>query len=110
LCHAGFHCINAPVTIEGDQAAVVSICQFRVASGPSSQASWEASIPALTQELDLEREELLEAGSSIREVSQDSLERASRLLLRVSETFSQIGQERLNFVSRLKDIAEMTKV
>jgi hypothetical protein len=43
-------------------------------------------------------------------VEADYLPRVSRLLRRVADTFAEIGQERLSLISRLQNIAEISKI
>jgi hypothetical protein len=58
----------------------------------------------------LSEEDLRGAAERVRLVPADRLGRFSRLLVRVAETFAEVGRERLSLVSRLEHIAEVSKV
>ena len=75
-----------------------------------SPPAWRSNLPTLAVELDLSESELWAAADSVRLVPEGSLSRVSRLLGRVVDTFSKIGQERLSLLSRLQYIAEMSKI
>ena len=47
--------------------------------------------------------------ASVPVLDRDRQEQVPRLLGRVAETFSEIGEERLNLLGRLQRIAEMTQ-
>jgi hypothetical protein len=67
-------------------------------------------LPQLAAELGLRAPELLSAAQTVRRVPGKDLERFSQLLRRVASTFSEIGEERLNLLSRLQHISEMSRV
>ncbi len=71
---------------------------------------WQQNLPQLAAELGLNEQELRSAAPGVRLVPEESLARISRLLGRVAGTFSEIGQERLNLLSRLQHISEMSRV
>jgi len=110
VCHAGLLCVGAPIKVSGKAVAITASCQFapRVPNGDDS--AWRARVPDLAVDLGLAEGDLWAAGGSIRVAPEGQLTQISRLLYRVAETFSEIGQERLSLLSRLQHIAEMSKI
>jgi hypothetical protein len=64
----------------------------------------------MAADLGLAEAELQAAIRSVRLIPDDSLLRVCRLLRRVADTFSEIGQERVSLLGRLEKIAEMSKI
>lgn len=102
-CHAGLSCVSAPIEVGGQPVAVTAGCQF--AGEP-----WQIDLYTLAVDLGLEERDLEAAAGTVRLVPTKTLPRVSRLLLRIAGTFSEIGEERLNLLSRLQHIAEMSKI
>ena len=109
-CHAGLLCVSAPIKVGGQAVAITAGCQFMTQPSVEVQQAWRSNLPTLAVELDLSESELWAAADSVRLVPEGSLSRVSRLLGRVVDTFSKIGQERLSLLSRLQYIAEMSKI
>jgi excisionase family DNA binding protein len=102
-CHAGLSCVSAPVGVGGQPVAITAGCQFT--GGP-----WPVDLDTLAADLGLDERDLEAAAGTVRLVPNETLPRISRLLLRIAGTFSEIGQERLYLLSRLQQIAEMSKI
>jgi excisionase family DNA binding protein len=109
-CHAGLLCVSSPIHVNQKQAAIIAGCQFAIRIASRSSLEWESNLPTLASDLKLDEAELRAATGSVRVLSQESLPRISRLVRRLGGTFSEIGQERLNLLSRLQHIAEMSKI
>ena len=109
-CHAGLLCTSAPIEVDHQPVAFAAGCQFAVQAPGRHGSAWQHNLPQLAAELSLSEQELLAAAPGVRLVPEESLTRISRLLGRVASTFSEIGQERLNLLSRLQQISEMSKV
>jgi excisionase family DNA binding protein len=113
ICHAGLFCLSAPIVVGGKRVAVTASCQF-VARPRNGSNAWRvdsANVAAnLAADLDLSRQELDAAAEGVRRLPGDALDRLPRLLQRVVDTFSEIGQERLNLLSRLQRIAEISQI
>jgi excisionase family DNA binding protein len=109
-CHAGLLCISAPIPVSGQTVAITACCQFTVQASDFTKPAWQTSLPTLAGDLGLSEGDLRAAVDSVRVVSGDYLPRISRLLQRVANTFSEIGQERLALLSRLQYIAEMSQI
>jgi excisionase family DNA binding protein len=109
-CHAGLSCVGAPVVVSGQPVAITAGCQFAVQAPRGERPAWWSNLPVLAVELGLSEEGLRTAAESVRLVPDDHLDRISRLLVRVADTFAEIGRERLSLLSRLEYIAEVSKV
>ena len=109
-CHAGLLYVSAPIQVSGQVVAITTGCQFAAQPANGSEDSWQVSFPALAAELCLPERELQAAADTVRIVPAGYLPRVSRLLRRVADTFSEIGQERLELLGRLQHTAEMSKV
>jgi excisionase family DNA binding protein len=109
-CHAGLLCVSAPIVVRGQQVSIAAACQFVTQPLNGAGLARQNTLAALATELGLIEGELQAAAASVRLVPEGYLRRVSSLLLRMADTFSEIGQERLNLLSRLQDIAEMSKI
>jgi excisionase family DNA binding protein len=109
-CHAGLLCIGALIHVDDQQVAITAGCQFTVQTSGRQMPPWQQNLPLLAEELGLSEQGLVAASESVRVVPDESIARISRLLGRMVGTFSEIGQERLNLLSRLQHISEMSRV
>jgi excisionase family DNA binding protein len=109
-CHAGLLCVSAPIQVSDQRVATTAGCQFAAQPPDDMEQTWKTNLPVLAADLGLAEEDLWAAAGSIRVVPEDYLSRVSHLLTRVADTFSEIGQERLNLLSRLQHIAEVSRV
>jgi excisionase family DNA binding protein len=109
-CHAGLLCVSVPIEVAGNPVAITAGCQFSAQPLNAHDPTWAATLSVLAVDLGLSSAELQAAVPSVRVVQGDELPRLSRLLRRVADTFSEIGQERLILLSRLQHIAEMSKI
>ena len=109
-CHAGLLCVSVPVHVGGQWVANFAACQFVAQPSNDVPAAWEADLPAVAAALTLAESDLRAEVPSIRQVAEPTLARISGLVERVAATFSEIGQERLGLVNRLRRIAEITNL
>jgi excisionase family DNA binding protein len=109
-CHAGLLCISAPIQVAGQQVAIAAGCQFVVEAPSEPVPDWKRNVPLLAEELALSERQLRAGTDSVRAIPEESLARISRLLGRMADTYSEIGLERLNLLSRLQHISEMSRV
>jgi excisionase family DNA binding protein len=109
-CHAGLLCVGAPIEVSGQPVAITAGCQFAAQAPRGEQPAWRSNLPVLAAELGLSEEDLRTAAESVRLVPDDYLDRISRLLVRVADTFAKVGRERLSLLSRLEYIAEVSRV
>jgi excisionase family DNA binding protein len=101
-CHAGLLCASAFVIVNGQAVAITANCQI-------ATLAWQADTSTLAAELDLNERELAMAAKDV-QVSDEHLARVSSLLQRVAATFSEIGEERMSLLNRLRHIAQISSV
>lgn len=109
-CHAGLMCVSAPITVGGQMVAITTGCQFTIGLMDGNDRPAQVDPSTLAAELGLSEAGLRASLHSLREVPEAQLPRVSRLLQRMGATFSEIGEERLNLLSRLQQIAEMSQL
>jgi excisionase family DNA binding protein len=110
FCHAGLLCASVVVKVGGEPVAGFASCQGRAAQSARATEDWEAGLSGMAAGLGLDETALRAAAQSIQVLSDAEQARLFRLLHRMATTLSDIGQERLTLLSRLRSIAEMTKV
>jgi hypothetical protein len=96
--------------MSGLPVAITAACQFVGEPSDAAGATWKADLRKLAADLKLDEAELETAAGSVRIVPENYLRRVSSLVERVADTFSAMGEERLNLLSRLQHIAEMSKI
>jgi ligand-binding sensor protein len=109
-CHAGLLCVSAPIQVGDRRVAITAGCQFDAEAPGGSGQPWRAKMPLVAADLNLAERDLRAAAGSLRVSPEVHLRRISRLVIRVADTFSEIGKERLALLSRLQDIAEMSRI
>lgn len=109
-CHAGLLCVGSPIVVGGQRVATSSGCQFVGHSSRGAEHDWLSNLPALAVDLGLAESDFRTAAQTVRVVSDEFLPRISHLLRRMAGTFSEIGEERLNLLSRLQHISEMSRL
>ncbi|RPJ24012.1 MAG: helix-turn-helix domain-containing protein [Planctomycetaceae bacterium] len=102
-CHAGLSCLGALIRVGNERVAIAATCQF-------AEEGWRPDLSALARDLGLKAEELGPILGSVRGVQDGSLDRVSRFVKRMADTFSEIGQERLELLSRLRHIAQVSTI
>ncbi len=110
LCHAGLLCVGALIKVGGKTVAITAACQFAAQAPNDHEPVWRAKLPSLAADLGLAEGDLRTATSSVRQVPEGHSTHIARLLHRMAETFSEIGQERLDLLTRLQNISEMSKI
>jgi len=109
-CHAGLLCVSAPIEVKDQLVAVAAGCQFVVQAPDGEAVAWRQNLSILAADLGLDPAQVGAAAGGVRVVQIDDLPRLAHLIHRVADTFSQIGQERLNLLSRLHHIARVSQV
>ncbi len=105
-CHAGLQYARARITVRGETIALLISGQFYAASPkPDEQA---ARLDTLAQAYDLDPRMLAMAAQNIRILDKRVVTQITHWLSRVAKTFEQIGIERADMLSRLRQIAEMS--
>jgi len=107
-CHAGLQCIFARIEIYDRLSAILLACQFRIQNG--AEPNKEGVVKALAAKYHLEEVELLDAFRKIPVIDSFTRKRINHWLEKVANTFEEIGIERADLISRLKQIAEMSTI
>jgi hypothetical protein len=94
---------SAPIEVNGQPVATIAGCQFALQLEQIDPSALAAS-------LGLDEKKLRAAAGSVRAVPNEYSPRIARLLQKVADTFTEIGQERLSLLSRLQHIAEVSKI
>lgn len=105
-CHAGLHYARGRVEVGDEFLAMVFAGQFRL----EGEEMEPEHIRQLAQACGLAPSALQAAAATLPALSQAQADKALRLLQEVAETFSQIGQERLALMQRLRRISEMSTI
>ena len=107
ICHAGLNYIWGPVSVKGVRVAATHAGQFLLR--PPGDDGWSERIAELSAATGVQADRLRRSLASVPVLDSTRQEQIPRLLLRVVETFSEIGEERQNLLERLQSIAEMTQ-
>ena len=106
-CHAGLNYVWGRITVRGEFVAATHAGQFL--HQPPAENSLSQLLTEMSAATGLESEKLREALASVPVLDREKRAQIPRLLQRVAETFSEIGEERLSLMGRLQRIAEMTQ-
>jgi len=107
-CHAGLNYAGAPIYQDGKQIAKLIAGQFY--SEEQDESLREIQIKQLAKDYSLSANELLEAAKEINGIDERKKNNLSNWLLKVAKSFEQIGRERKEFIQRLQNIAEISKL
>jgi len=107
-CHAGFTYARGRILVENQFIAMFFVGQFVMGDSASMRAP--KHLAQVARDCDVDKKKLDKAAQETRVLEQARAERLLSLLQLVAETYSQIGQERLNLMTRLKKVAEIAGV
>jgi excisionase family DNA binding protein len=107
-CHAGFTYARGRIVVQDQFIAMFFVGQFVIRNAQAMQS--RSHVLELAQACGIEEKELTPALSEIRVLEKNRAERLLNLLQLVSDTYSHIGQERLDLILRLKKVAEIAGV
>jgi excisionase family DNA binding protein len=107
-CHAGLCYVWGRIEVQGQFVAATHAGQFL--DGPPDPEAWSARIAELSAATGIDGGKLQQALAHVPVLDEERRQQVPRLLHRVVATFSEIGQERLNLLSRLQRIAEISSV
>ena len=107
ICHAGLNYVWGPISVKGVRVAATHAGQFLLK--PPGDDDWSERIADLSAVTGVQADELRHALASVPVLDSTRQEQVPHLLLRVVETFSEIGEERQSLLERLQRIAEMTQ-
>jgi len=107
-CHAGLTYARSWIHVGGDPIAMIFGGQFVVGRGRAVNSP--ERIDRLARECNLDPEPLRQAAHEVRLLPRPRAEYLLRMLQLVADTFSTIGQERLDLLTRLKKVAALADV
>jgi len=105
-CHAGLRYVWGRIEVQGNFVAATYAGQFL--QKPPDGGGWSDRIAELSAAVSLGGQDLCACLERIPVLNEVRQEQIPRLLQRVTATFSEIGEERLNLLVRLQRIAEIT--
>ncbi len=106
-CHAGLRYVWGRIVVRGQFVAATHAGQFR--DRPPVGEEWTEDLEDLSATTGLEKEGLQEALAAVPALDKVQQQKVSCLLQRVTATFSEIGEERLELLGRLQRIAEISR-
>jgi excisionase family DNA binding protein len=108
VCHAGLNYVWGHIELRGEFVAATFAGQFlNQAPDHEKLAASHAELSAVTG---LESDRLWKARTQVPVLDSERQHRVPTLLKRATETFSEIGEERLSLLERLQRIAEMSRI
>lgn len=107
-CHAGLRYVWGQIEVQSQFVAAIHAGQFL--NGPPDAQAWTARIAELSVATGVGGSKLRQALALVPVLDEHRQQQVSRLLHRVATTFSEIGEERVNLLSRLQRIAKISTV
>jgi len=103
-CHAGLTYARGRIVVQDQFVAMVFVGQFVVADSQRRRAHTDL---ALAKACGIDPQALRRAAATIRVLPRARAERLLALLQMVADTYSHVGEERLDLLNRLKQVAEI---
>lgn len=107
-CHAGLTYARGRVVVKDQFIAMFFIGQFTIDHLEPMGA--KAHLAKLAEACGVDEKELTQAALDIRVLKKEQAKRLLNLLQLVADTYSHIGEERLDLLTRLKKVAEIAGV
>ncbi|MDX1435511.1 MAG: PocR ligand-binding domain-containing protein [Anaerolineales bacterium] len=107
-CHAGLQYARGRIDIHGEQIALLIAGQFYQDAPDEKEET--ARIADLAARYNLNPEKLQQAAHTIRRLDEENEAQIGAWLIKVAQTFEDIGRERAELLSRLRQIAEMSNL
>jgi excisionase family DNA binding protein len=107
VCHAGLSYVWSMVEIQGAFVAAVHAGQFLIQPPAAGEINPDR-LAQLSQACGLRPRRLQEALGSVAVLNAERQDQISHMLQRVAQTFSEMGEERLNLLARLRRISEIS--
>ncbi len=108
-CHAGLLYARGRIAVDNELIATTFGEQFLTGPVDGDRDGPLPRLPELARTCGLSEAELRAALPTVHQVAEGRIERVIHLLQKIAQTFSEIGQERLSLLNRLKRIAEITQ-
>ncbi len=105
-CHAGLQYARGRIQVEDEFVAMIFAGQF-VSDEPARRA---LPVSELAQACDIPTADLQQAALQIRIVEPTRADWLLKLLQKVADTFSEIGEQRLDLLKRLRQVAQLAQV
>lgn len=105
-CHAGLCYVWGRIEVQGRFVGATHAGQFL--SAPAGDSARPANLAGLAAATGIDEEKLGQALDGVPVLDEARRRQLPALLQRVATTFSEIGEERLSLLGRLRRIAEMT--
>jgi excisionase family DNA binding protein len=107
-CHAGLTYARGRIVVEGNFIAMFFVGQFTVEDGAMIRS--RSHLSRVARDCGVDVNELGAAAKELKTLEKRRAERLLGLLQLVADTYSHIGEERLELLSRLKKVAEIAGV
>lgn len=104
-CHAGLACARAQIVVQGTPIAMSFIGQFVIDDATSLRG--KTHLAQVARACDVEETKLAKTAEQVRVLAGERAERLLNLLEMVANTYSHISEERLELLSRLRQVAEI---
>ena len=108
VCHAGLRCTGGQIEVR--EEAVALFCAGQFLEEPAGNGGAADRLAALAKATDLDVGTLRQAWRQVPVLDEGQSQKLSHLVQRVARTFSEIGEERLELLGRLRRIAEITEL
>jgi len=109
VCHAGLSYIWARIKVRGTFRAAIHAGQF-LTHPPLAEDGWPDRLAVLSKVCGLRPRQLEKALDSVVVLDTERQDQISHMLQRVAQTFSEMGEERLNLLARLQRISEISTI
>jgi len=107
-CHAGLFCLQSRIEIEKEDVALIFAEQFLTGPVKEGKDSLLSRLSELAEACGVSESKLRAALPTIHQVEKEDIQQISHLLHKTAQIFSEIGQERLELLNRLRRIAEIS--
>ncbi|MBI5651122.1 MAG: PocR ligand-binding domain-containing protein [Chloroflexi bacterium] len=107
-CHAGLTYARGRVVVRDQFIAMFFVGQFVLDDAKAARAS--TRLAQIARACAVNEKELARAAQTIRVLEKARAEKLIHLLQLVADTYSHIGEERLDMLTRLKQVAEIARV
>jgi excisionase family DNA binding protein len=107
-CHAGLTYARGRVVVDGNFVAMFFVGQFTMEDRAALRS--RAHLSQVASACGVDEKELSKFAKGLRTLEKSRAERMLGLLQLVADTYSHIGQERLELLTRLKKVAEIAGV
>jgi excisionase family DNA binding protein len=106
-CHAGLSYAWGRIMVQGSFVAAIHAGQF-LTRPPLAEDGWPDRLANLSETCGLRARQLHRALDSVVVLNMERQQQIPHMLQRVARTFSEIGEERLHFLERLRRISEIS--